>query len=439
MGREVLAVSVFLLLVFRSSLVHAESLVLKIGEDHKLPIPSNHQVWVQNRKILSVLTRGGFLILSGNTEGATALQVGDKNYQVQVIQPLKKTLLLNFEKELHQILGLRLKIKKYQVTVFGKIYRWEDWQQLARISEETGVSFAMSAEISSSIQAKARSYWQQEYSLAGLSSVPIHFTHPLQARLSVSPQQFTKYEEILGPYGVQLEKDSQALDIEPVVKVQITVAEVRRDFAVKYGIQWPSSYSATLLQNGQKEFENMMFNAQAFEQQGLGRILASPNLLCRSGKEAEFLAGGEFPIKLINFKTQDVIWKKYGVLLKIKPKADSSGRMSIAIETEVSTIDNSRTVEGIPGLLTNRISSHFDLTKPQTIVLSGLIKNEEGNSTEGLPLLSRIPILGALFSSRDFKENRTELVILVRPDIMKEDSMVPLAERPHHLGDLSHE
>lgn len=408
-----------------------------------MAMPSNHRVWLHDRKILSILTRGGFLVLRGNTEGFTTLQVGSKSYQVQVIQPMKKTLLQNFEKELRQILGLRLTIRKYQVTVSGKLYRWEDWLQLAKISEETGVSYAMSAEISPSLQAKALNHWLQEYSPAGLAPVPIHFAHPLQARLAMDPQQFAKYEAILGPFGVQLEKDSQALEIAPVVKVQITVAEVRRDFALSYGIQWPSSYSAAVLSNGQSEFENLMLNAQAFEQQGRGKILASPNLLCRSGKEAEFLAGGEFPIKLSSFKTHDVIWKKYGILLKVKPKADSSGRMSIAIETEVSTIDNSRTVDGIPGLLTNRISSHFDLTKSQTIVLSGLIKNEEGKSAEGLPLLSRIPILGALFSSRDFKENRTELVILVRPTIMKEESkddvMAPPQESLRHLGNINHE
>ncbi|MGZ3804991.1 MAG: pilus assembly protein [Pseudobdellovibrionaceae bacterium] len=429
----------FLLAFFLSVQAHAESLVIKIGEDYKLPLPSNHRVWVQNRKLLSLQTRGGILVLNGNIEGFTTLQVGAKSYQVQVIQPLKKTLLLNFEKELRHILGLRLTIKNYQVTVSGKLYRWEDWLQLAKISEETGVSYAMSAEIPLSLQTKALHHWQQEYALAGLAPVPIHFSHPLQGRLTLEPQLFAKYEALLGPFGVLLEKDNQALDIAPVVKVQITVAEVRRDFALNYGIKWPTSYTATLLADGQQEFGSLILNPQAFEHQGKGKILASPNLLCRSGKEAEFLAGGEFPIKMINFKTQDVVWKKYGILLKVKPKADSSGRMSIAIETEVSTIDSSRSVDGIPGLLTNRISSHFDLIRSETIVLSGLIKNEEGKASEGLPFLSRLPILGALFSSRDFKENRTELVILVRPTILKEGAQEGAKESSGHLGDLNYE
>lgn len=432
MRKAVFVVLMFLFATFPFFAL-AETFVIKIGEDLRLPIPPNHRVWVQNRKLLNISTQGGFVILNGKSEGQTSLQLGNKTHQVQVIQPLKKNLLQNFEKELKTIIGLRMGIKKYQVTVSGKLYRWEDWQKLAKISEETGISYAMNAEIPRGLQDKVLSHWQQEFALAGLAPLPVHFARPIQARSAVAPQYFAKYEDILAPYGVLLEKDTEALDLAPVVKVQITVAEVRRDFTQKYGLQWPESYNAKVLGDGHTEFESVVFGAHALEKQGSGKILASPNLICRSGKEAEFLAGGEFPIKLLNYKMQDVVWKRYGILLKVRPKADSSGRMSIGIETEISTIDQSRTVDGIPGMFTNRVSSHFDLSHSQTIVLSGLLKNENGNSTEGLPGLSRIPILGALFGSRDFKENRTELIILVRPSIMGE-------ETPNgHLGDLKND
>jgi pilus assembly protein CpaC len=106
------------------------------------------------------------------------------------------------------------------------------------------------------------------------------------------------------------------------------------------------------------------------------------------------------------------------VLLKIKPLVDGDGRMSIALETEVSMIDQSQVVDGIPGLLTNRIQSHFDLERSETIALSGLIKKEWGKSRSGLPALSNIPILGLLFSSEDYRENRTELVVFVTPKVV---------------------
>jgi pilus assembly protein CpaC len=95
--------------------------------------------------------------------------------------------------------------------------------------------------------------------------------------------------------------------------------------------------------------------------------------------------------------------------------------MSIAIETEVSTLDKANAVDGVPGILTNRVSSHFDLTKPQTIALSGLLKNEDSKKVDGLPGLAQLPIIGPLFGSKEFADNRTELVIFVRPSIMQED------------------
>jgi pilus assembly protein CpaC len=121
----------------------------------------------------------------------------------------------------------------------------------------------------------------------------------------------------------------------------------------------------------------------------------------------------------------------------VKPKADSSGRMSISIDTEISAIDESRKVDDIPAMFTNHVSSHFDLTKPQTIALSGLIKNNETQGYQGLPFLSRIPILGALFSSNEFKDNKTELVIFVRPSILREGEEGETTQMPNqHIGQV---
>jgi pilus assembly protein CpaC len=431
----------FLLLIGGTlgSFARAESLILNIGEDFRVPVPANRRVWIQNRKVLRVSTKGRFIVFNGQSEGRTAALVGKETYQIQVVLPMKKNLFARFERENRHILGLKLKFQQQQVTVRGKLLRWEDWLSLAEASREMDVPYQMSADIPSSLRAKAQAYWQEQLSLAGLAPVPIQFSTPLQARVSVSAAVFEKYQNLLSPFGILVEKDAESLNIAPVIKVEITVAEVKRKLETHYGLKWPVSYSATLLPDGSREFENLVFTANALEDQGKGKILASPSLLCRSGKAAEFLAGGEFPIKIMNMHTRDVVWKKYGVLLKVRPTADSSGRMSIALDVEVSTIDGANTVDGIPGLLTNRISSHFDLAKSQTIALSGLIKNEESNASSGLPLMARIPVLGALFSSKEFRENRTELVIFVRPSIVKEGESLAGSISPAHIGEVNHD
>ena len=159
------------------------------------------------------------------------------------------------------------------------------------------------------------------------------------------------------------------------------------------------------------------------EKNGFAKVLASPNILCRSGKEAHFFAGGELPITIVNYKVQDVVWKKYGIILKVKPKADFSGKMSISIETEVSSIDPSTEGKGVPALFTNKIQSHFDLTESRLIALSGLIKNEQSENSSGLPGLARLPVLGPLFSSKEFRDDRTELVVFVQPEVISPGSL----------------
>jgi pilus assembly protein CpaC len=237
-----------------------------------------------------------------------------------------------------------------------------------------------------------------------------------QIHLNESQPQLRELSRFVQSYGIRIVLSPTALSLEPIVKVHITVAEIKKSTANKYGIGWQDSYPAKILPKGLL-MDDLEISLNAMEASGEGKVLASPNLICRSGKEADFFAGGEFPIKIINFKLQDIVWKKYGILLKVKPTADMSGRMSITIETEVSGFDGSKTVDGFPGLYLNRVQSTFDLTESRTIALSGLLKKEDHQQNQGIFGLANLPILGSLFSSKDFREDKTELVIFVRPEI----------------------
>jgi pilus assembly protein CpaC len=111
-------------------------------------------------------------------------------------------------------------------------------------------------------------------------------------------------------------------------------------------------------------------------------------------------------------------WKRYGILLKLEVKTDYSGRMSLGVECEVSSVDGAITVEGVPGFKTNRVSTYFDLLEPRTLILSGLLKSDESQAAAGLKGLTSLPIIGPLFSSQDFREDKSELIILLRPELV---------------------
>lgn len=415
-----------------SPFVFASDLHMSLGQVLSLPLKGQNQVWIEDSKIIQAIPLGRQLQLKSRKEGTTSVRVGSDTYTVHVLHPDAMAAYLHLKDKLKNQVGLKPQVQEGQLIIEGQLYRLKDWIQFAQNMDKSTITYQMRAQLSSTIQKESQKYFNQLFDQAKIPPQAIVFSTTPEVRISGNDNLFKKYLNIMRPFGIQVLKDEQSIDIAPTIKVQITVAEVSKELTQKYGIAWPGSFQATLLKTPEAILNNLDMELQALEISGHGKILASPNIICRSGKEAEFLAGGEFPIKVLNYKIQDIVWKRYGILLKVKPKADTSGRMSIALETEVSRVDESRKVDDIPGILTNKVSSHFDLTGPQTIALSGLIKNEEARQSQGLPGIANIPILGALFSSKNFKENKTELIIFVRPSILHEgqpdsDHATPLA------------
>jgi pilus assembly protein CpaC len=154
-------------------------------------------------------------------------------------------------------------------------------------------------------------------------------------------------------------------------------------------------------------------------------LLASPVLSARSGGEAEFLSGGEIPIPVANgLGDTSIEFKEFGIILRIKPRADNAGNIVAEVETELSTVDESISVGNTPGFRTRKTSTDVSLRNGQTLVLSKLVSNEIARNTTGIKWLSQIPILGALFRSTNFRNSRSELVIFVTPHIFDADSEI---------------
>lgn len=148
-------------------------------------------------------------------------------------------------------------------------------------------------------------------------------------------------------------------------------------------------------------------------------ILATPELSTRSGGEAKFLAGGQVPIVVpaSGLNAASVTYKDYGIKLSIKPVADADSNIVATIQTEVSSIDPATAVQGNPGFLTRQTDSEINVKTGQTIVMSGLVNSDLSNQVDKLPWLGDIPVLGALFRSTSFRNNRSDLVVFVTPQV----------------------
>jgi pilus assembly protein CpaC len=165
-------------------------------------------------------------------------------------------------------------------------------------------------------------------------------------------------------------------------------------------------------------------------QRGNAFLLASPNLSTRSGGEAKFLAGGEIPLPALSTQgAGSVEFKPYGVRLNIKPIADGAGNISGSVLTEVSSIDRSVAVQGIPGLLIRRTDTEFNVRDGETIVLSGLISRESTRASDGVPGLRRAPIIGRAFRADTDTDRDQEVVVFITPRVVDPAYSQPRIDR----------
>jgi pilus assembly protein CpaC len=165
----------------------------------------------------------------------------------------------------------------------------------------------------------------------------------------------------------------------------------------------------------------------ALSQEGLASVLAEPNLVTRSGEEASFLVGGEYPYPISQGSPPNVTitiqFKSYGISLSFLPVVIGN-TISLRVRPEVSDLDDTNLVEDqsgnkIPSIKTRRAESTMEMTSGQSMIMAGLLSDRTSGMINKLPGLGDIPILGALFNSTDYKNEKTELVIVVTPYIVE--------------------
>jgi pilus assembly protein CpaC len=168
---------------------------------------------------------------------------------------------------------------------------------------------------------------------------------------------------------------------------------------------------------------------KAMQTNGALRALAEPNLIAMNGQEASFLAGGEFPIPIVQGgsgnqgSTVTIVFKEYGVRLNFKPTIIDEDHIRLELEPEVSTLDftNGVRFDGfvVPALRTRRAKTGVELRDGQSFALAGLLDNNETQSMSKVPGLGDIPILGNLFKSKQFQKNESELMFIVTAQMVQ--------------------
>jgi pilus assembly protein CpaC len=168
---------------------------------------------------------------------------------------------------------------------------------------------------------------------------------------------------------------------------------------------------------------------QAFERTGLVRTLAEPNLSAVSGESAKFLAGGEFPVPSGEDQNHNVLiqFKQFGVALAFTPVVMSGGRISLKVSTEVSELSNDGAFRlngtiSVPALTVRRAETTVEMPSGGAMMIAGLLKEQTQQDIDGVPGMKDLPVLGALFRSRDYLAGETELAVIVEPYLVKPTS-----------------
>jgi pilus assembly protein CpaC len=179
---------------------------------------------------------------------------------------------------------------------------------------------------------------------------------------------------------------------------------------------------------------------RALERDGLLKTLAEPNLTSVSGEPAKFLAGGEYPVPVVDSLGQvSVTYKEFGIGLAFTPVVMSEGRISLKIESEVSELTNEGAVVlnniQIPALKKRQANSTVELPSGGSLALAGLLSEDTRQNVDGFPGLKDLPILGTLFRSRDFQKSETELVIIVTPYMVRPVARQQLSTPMDGMGD----
>ena len=172
---------------------------------------------------------------------------------------------------------------------------------------------------------------------------------------------------------------------------------------------------------------NLAANIEALEQRGLVEVLAEPNVMAVNGKEASFLAGGEYPYPVAQASsggaaTISISFKEYGIRLNFIPTLTPRGTIRLQVAPEVSALDLVHTVEisgfDVPAITTRKVKTEVELEDGQSFVVGGLLDNEETETFQKVPFLGDIPVLGKFFQSMQRTKTNTELIIIVTPQIV---------------------
>ncbi len=442
-----------------------ERIELYLGEVKILKLGDIERIAVGNPTMVSnSLTNNGQLLLIGEAAGISTLHIWfnngtEEDYTIQVIEAAGNLVKRKLEVEelLADIDGLEVSIVGNKIVLSGLVAFGHE--EMIKTVQETYEEIVVN--INFAINRLVRIKLEVEDLLFEIAGLKVRI---VGERIALTGEIDEGYKDAIttvqGAYPEVMDLTRVgSLDMElpenKMVLMSIKITEFNKNYLETLGIEWDSAVAGPAAAVAFSAKSNEVFRASELPatsfnllapaiadtplgyfglvseitsrinfavNSGNAVILAEPRLAARSGGEATFLAGGEFPIESSSINGTTIEFKQFGIELSVKPTVDKNNNVHAYVETTLSAIDNSVAVNGIPGLITRKTTADVILGSGETLVMSGLINQEAAKDVTGLKFLMDIPIIGALFRSKTFRDKKSELVIFVTPTVFDANS-----------------
>lgn len=425
-----------------------QSVAIGVGTQKVINVPGIARIAIGDSGIADVKVLGtSQVLIVGKAEGRTTLLLWKSNgsrlnFMVNVRKKDPNELIEEIKRLLGDREGITVRMVGDRIYLDGYAYTTDDKERVDEICQiysgnvQSFVKYAPNAKklVANNLNAALQR--------AGLKNVQatVVGTQIFLEGSAESEEDVEKALKITKAIGEQDVENLVVVGIARMILTEVQFVEIRRKNSDVIGINWPLDITGTLSGslNLSKQFLPGSYPAQgdvsmsgsaessfAFQflfNDGYGRMLAQPKLVCASGKTAKFSSGGEFPVQIVSANAATVEFKPYGISLEVTPTADRHGNIRTEIMAEASEMDQSVSVDGMPGTINRKVSTTVTVRHGETIVLGGIFHHDEQKGVSKTPLLGHIPILGELFKNRSSEGTKKELLIFVTPRIVNPDT-----------------
>lgn len=408
-----------------------EQRTLAIGEQASLPLAIGSRFSVGNAEVLGARAthsaKGApLLLLKGKSQGYSDILIvmpdgSQRQHSYRIVTKKQASLKGDGGALLPPSSSVKLMPVGEGWVARGELKSIDDWNSLRLLQEQGKGKVQNLSRIHPLTRLQAEAKITSLFRAAGLSHLKVRGAGSLILLQGVCRNQEQKAlaEELAG----QVFKGARSQLVVPFdwstrLRFRAKIFELLKSGAKEMGVDWDTSAAGSF--RLAKNFTGADFGLSAalrlMEKRGFAKVLAEPQLMLNEKGVAELKVGGEFPVKTTSRNSSSVSWKPYGLLLRLELPGVAGDLARSKIIVEMSNLDPSNAVDGIPALRLSRMETMVDLSLGKPALLSGLSDQRESHGVKGLPGLGDIPILGELFRSHDFQENRSELAILIEAE-----------------------